>query len=292
MSNQIEIRHLRYFLAVAEELHFRKAADRLFISQPGLSRQISQLEAALGVKLFIRTKRNVELTPSGQYLKDRTETWLNQLDFTFRSLRSIDKGEEGEVRIGFVGSAMQTVIPESLTKLDSKFPGIHTSLTEMSNHDQLNELEHDRLDIGFVRLNRTPADIESRTVFEDTFSVVLPADHFLDGSNFESVHQLAAEKFILFSSDYSFGYYDQIMSICEDAGFSPHVSHKSVHANTIFRLVENKLGVAIVPTTLQYGFDLKIRFIELKEIPQRTKLSAVWKAKNENPALKWYLEVL
>lgn len=292
MSNQIELRHLRYFLAVAQELHFRKAAERLFISQPGLSRQISQLEDELGVKLFIRDKRNVRLTESGRYLMDRTETLLNQMDFTFRSLKSIDKGEQGEVRVGFVGSAMQIIIPASLKKLDARFPRVHTSLTEMSNYDQLNELEHDRLDIGFVRLNSAPHGMESKTVYEDTFSIVLPGDHPLDSSNFQGVAQLAKEKFILFSSDYSFGYYEQIMSICEDAGFSPKVSHKSVHANTIFRLVENALGVAIVPTTLQFGFDLNVKFIELKSIPQRTQLSAVWKAENENAALARYLEVL
>ncbi|MEQ8715157.1 MAG: LysR family transcriptional regulator, partial [Cyclobacteriaceae bacterium] len=110
LSNQIELRHLRYFLAVAEELHFRKAAERLFISQPGLSRQITQLEEMLGVSLFERSKRSVVLTPAGHYLKEEAISLMNRLSVTLERLKSIQSGDEGEVSIGFVGSAMQHVI--------------------------------------------------------------------------------------------------------------------------------------------------------------------------------------
>ena len=291
-SNQIELRHLRYFLALADELHFRKAAERLFISQPGLSRQIKQLEEELDVQLFSRSKRKVALTEAGKYLQHSALNIFNHLEFTTRSIKLIEQGEEGEVRIGFVGSAMQKVIPDLLIKMNKLFPRLHTSLEEHNNQDQIDAIEHNRLDIGFVRLTRVPHGIKMKTILEDSFSVVLPANHKLTPKTFKNVAQLADEDFILFSSDYSHGYFDIIMSICEDQGFSPKVSHKSVHANTIFRLVENNLGVSIIPTSLRHGFDLNVKFIELKNIPQVTKLSAVWREQNFNPTLGKLLSLL
>ena len=291
-SYQIELRHLKYFLAVAEELHFRKAAERLFISQPGLSRQIRQLEELLQTPLFLRDKKKVHLTRAGEYLKGEVEFVLNHLEVTRKQLILIGEGQQGEVRMGFLGSAMQSVIPTLLVKLKEHYPRIKTSLEELSNTAQIGALLKDRLDIGFVRLNRVPDGLSLRPVFEDTFSLVLPHGHALDKKTFISLRQLHEENFILFAQDYSPLYYDTVMSICEDAGFSPMVSHKSVHAQTIFRLVENHLGVAIVPSSLQKGFNMKVKFIELDQIPQRAVLSVVWKNDHRNQALEHCLDLL
>lgn len=292
MSNQIEFRHLRYFMVVAQELHFRKASERLFITQPGLSRQIKQLEEELGVQLFIRNKRQVELTDSGRYLYDESSNLLNQLESIKRSIQLIDKGEEGELNIGFVGSAMQTVIPHLLLKLNDSFPKIHTSLEEMSNEDQIFAIEHNKLDIGFIRGKQAPEGIAYRQIFRDNFSIVLPKSHPINQENFKDLSQFSQESFILFSSDYSRTYYNKVMSIFDDHGFVPKVSHKSVHANTIFRLVENGLGVAIVPTSLKDGFDLDIKFIGLKNVKQITYLSLIWKEGTANELIKKFVSLL
>lgn len=286
MGYQLELRHFAYFLAVAEELHFRKAAERLFISQPGLSRQIKQMEEIIGATLFIRDKRNVRLTDAGVYLKKEITYIFNHIDFTVKHTKLLDEGIEGEVRIGFLGTAMQSVIPEFLVKVDEQYPKIQFSLEEMSNYDQINAIVNDELDIGFVRVARVPDGLRSKVVQRDTFSLVVPKDHFLTTDTFKSIDQVAKEHFVLFSSGYSSVYYNKIVSICEDQGFTPIVSHKSVHAQTIFKLVESKLGVAIVPTSLQYGFDLNIRFLEIPNIPQRAELSVIWKADNRNPTLE------
>ena len=286
MSYQIELRHFNYFLAVAEELHFRKAAEKLFISQPGLSRQIKQMEEILDTQLFIRDKKKVTLTPAGKYLKGEVEFILNHLELTQKQLKSIGEGNLGEVRIGFLGSAMQAVIPKLLLQLKKSSSGIKTSLEELSNSAQVDAILKDKLDIGFVRLARVPKGIQIAPVHKDTFSVVLPKNHSLKTSDFKSMGQLRDEDFILFAQDYSPLYYDTVMSICEDVGFSPKVSHKSVHAQTIFKLVENSLGIAIVPTSLQHGFQMDVKFIELKKIPQKAVLSVIWKVDNRNPALE------
>ncbi len=292
MSNQIELRHLHYFRIVAEELHFRKAAERLFISQPGLSRQIKQLEELLEVTLFERDKRNVKLTAAGNYLKDEVTFIENHMTAIQKQIKLIDSGEEGEIRIGFVGSAMQNVLSDLLMDLNTSFPKIHAQLEELSVTKQIHAVQHDELDLGFVRINNTPLDLISLPVYEDTFSIVIPEDHKLTTANFKHVGQLQEESFILFSNDYSPLYYNKIMSICSDRGFNPKISHKSVHANTIFKLVESGLGVAIIPTALQHGFDFKVRFIELNRIKQRTQLSVIWKASNRNPILHNVLSLL
>lgn len=292
MSYQLELRHYRYFMAVAEALHYRKAAERLFISQPGLSRQIKQMEEILGTQLFIRDKKKVQLTPAGDYLKKELEAALSHLEQTTKQVKLIGKGQLGEIRIGFLGSAMQEVIPSMLLQLKETYPEIHTSLEELSNKAQVNAILKNQLDIGFVRLSRIPRGLRIKPVFEDTFSLVLPKNHALNPSNFKGIEQLSDADFILFSQDYSPLYYDTVISICEDAGFKPQISHKSVHAQTIFKLVENGLGISIVPTALQHGFQLNVKFIELAKIKQRAVLSVLWKDDHHNLALKHCLDLL
>ncbi len=292
MGYQLELRHFTYFLAVAEELHFRKAADRLFISQPGLSRQIKQIEEIIGADLFVRNNRSVSLTAAGHYLKKELAFIFNHIDFTIKHTRLINEGSNGEIRVGFLGSAIQTVIPEILINVNSTYPNIKFSLEEMSNYDQVEAIEKDQLDLGFVRLSRVPKGIQMKVIHTDTFSLVLPDNHLLTKDTFTSIKQVENEHFILFSSNYSSLYYDKIVSICEDKGFTPKVSHKSVHAQTIYKLVESGLGVAIVPTSLQHGFNLGVKFLEIPKIPQRAVLSVIWKEDNRNPALHRIMQFL
>ncbi|NNF33014.1 MAG: LysR family transcriptional regulator [Saprospiraceae bacterium] len=292
MNYNIEIRHLRYFNALAEELHFRKAAERLYITQPGLSRQIMLMEEEMGVELFKRSKKHVSLTQAGEYFKEETEYILNHVQHVINQARSIQSGHEGELRIGFVGSAMQKVIPDLLLNLNKSNPGIRTSLDELSNDQQILNLMHDKLDIGFIRKNDVPDEIVIHPVTKETFSLVLPEDHILNGINFNDVSQLKDESFILFNRLYSPEYFSNVMSIFEDQGYTPHITHRSVHASTIFRLVENGLGIAIVPTSLTSGFNMKVKFIELKNIQQRTILYVCYKEGNRNSALKHFIQFL
>ncbi len=288
----MELRHLYYFKAVAEELNYRKASERLFISQPGLSRQIKQLEEMLGVQLFDRDKKHVQLTASGAFFKEEVDFVLNHLDLTKSQLKLIADGKVGELRVGFLGSASNQILPDLLTKLNAQQPLISTSLEELSNSMQVEMIQKDKLDLGFVRMASVPEGLEMKTVLRDSFSLVVPENHSIGIADFFSISQFKDESFILFSSDYSNLYFEQIMSIYRDAGFSPRIRHKSVHALTIFKLVEIGLGVAIIPSSLKEGYDLKVRFMEIPGIPQFTELSAVWKSGNRNPALKQVLPLI
>ena len=288
----MEIRQLRAFLALGKELHFNRAAEKLCISQPALTKQIQQLEAQLHVQLFSRSKRKVALTPAGVYLMSEAEFMLNHVEQVKDAVRRKGAGEEGEIRVGFVGSAMQTVIPEMLEQLNVHYPDIHTSLHELDNQSQLEALGNDKLDIGFVRLESIHSGFASQIVSEDSFSLVVSDQHPVQSHNFQSLAQFAKEQFIFFSNDYSQDYYDIIYSLFSDHGFVPKVTHRSVHSNTIFRLVERKLGVAIVPSALAHGIQLGIHFISLAHLQQRTRLMAVWRKEQRNEALKPFLKLL
>ena len=230
----MELRHLHYFKAVSEALNFRRAAERLCISQPGLSRQIRHLEEELQVTLFERDQKSVSLTAAGSYLKGEVDFVLNHLETIKGQLNQIQAGKIGELRIGFLGSASNQI----------------------------------------------------------SFSLVVSKNHPILEKDFVSMEQFKEESFILFSSDYSNFYYDQIIGICRDAGFSPKIQHKSVHALTIFRLIESGLGVAIVPTSIQEGYETNVRFMKIPNISRFTELSVIWKTANRNPVLSQVLAMI
>ena len=292
MSYQIELRHMRYFLAVAEELHFRKAAEKLFISQPGLSRQIKMIEEELGVVLFERHNRKVVLTNVGAYLKTEFTQQLKTINNTLENAKLLKDGKKGELKIGYVGSAMQDVIPNLLINFENKNPNILFNLKEIDNQKQIEDLLSLSLDIGFVRLERAPRTLEIKTILNENFCLVLPKNHEVNSDNFKSLAQFKTASFILFDSKYSASYYERVMQIFDDCGFSPLISHNTIHSSSIFKLVENNFGVSLIPKSLAQKRGYKIKFIELDTIPQKTKLSIIWNKKNGNPILKDFLKLL
>jgi DNA-binding transcriptional LysR family regulator len=292
MGNQIELRHLKYFLAVAEDLHFRKAAESLYISQPGLSRQIKHLEDELGVKLFERHNRNVKLTHVGVYFKSEITRNLKNLDDIIGHAKLLQMGNDGNLNIGYVGSAMQKIIPDLLLKFKKDYPNVLFGLKEMENQRQIENILSQDIDIGFTRLERVPIGLNIQPVLKDTFCLVLPKDHPIDSTNFKNISQLKDESFILFDPKFSPSYYEKVMQIFDDSGFTPSISHNTIHASSIFKLIENNFGVSIAPKSLQLQFYKKVRFIELDKIPQRTILSAIWYKNNTNPVLENFLKFL
>ena len=290
MRYQIELRHLLYFKTVAEELHFRKAAEKLFIAQPGLSRQIKELEEFYKADLFIRDKRNVKLTKAGEYLKKEIELLFTNLNNIQGQIEVISQGKITSLKLGFVGSAIQTILPQLLVELKHKQPLIDISLNELSNEVQMQLLQRNELDFGFVRITDIPLGINFLPVFTDHFALVVPKNYHknktIDITDFKN------ESFILFTKEYSNTYFDLVMSIFHDHGFHPNVTLKTVNALSIFNLVSQGLGVAIVPSSLQKGYQTDVEFIELDHLPQRTTLAMVWNNQNRNPGIPLLLTVI
>ncbi|CAM1369862.1 Transcriptional regulator [Tenacibaculum soleae] len=286
MSYQIELRHFKYFLAVAEDLHFRKAAERLFISQPGLSRQIKQMEDDLGIQLFIRHNRKVQLTTAGLHLKAELSRILKDIDNIFDAAKLLQEGKQGKLNFGYVGSAMLEIIPDLLLRFKKEHPNVQFGLKEMDNQKQIELLLSQKIDIGFVRLNRAPRGLIIKPILHETFCLVLPENHSVNNDNFKGLHTLKNEPFILFDPSYSPSYYEKVMQIFDDSNFAPIVSHNTIHAASIYKLVENNFGLSIVPKSLLQGYNMRIKYIELNNIPQRTTLSIIWNINNRNPILK------
>jgi DNA-binding transcriptional LysR family regulator len=292
IANQLELRQLNYFKVLAEELHYRKASEILFISQSALSQQIKHLEGILKVSLFERTNRKVALSDAGRlFYKDVLQV-LNKVEIAATNIKLYTAGNTGQIGIGFVASAMASVLPALLKQFNSDCPNIRFRLDELNNAEQLIALQNETLDLGFMRSNHLPDGFSSKRVYTETFSLVLPANHPVTDTEFRNIGQFRDENFILFPNEQSQLYYQQIINLCADQGFAPKVAHRSIHAPTIFRLVENGMGLSVIPTSLASTENPNIRFIELKGIPQQTALYAVWKKINNNPALPYFLEML
>jgi DNA-binding transcriptional LysR family regulator len=288
----MELRHLRYFVTLADELHFGRAANRLFIVQPALSKQIQDLENELKVKLLERSKRKVSLTPAGQYFRKEARRILSQVEEIRNHLPMIERGEQGEIRLGYVGSCIHTFLPEVLVALNQQYPAVQTYLSEMTSASQLEALQKGLLDVAFVRNPPFDARWQQSLMFRETFSLVLPADHPIDAENFPGLSAFAQEKFILTTRQDGASYHLQQLSICEDAGFTPHIVHETVHGHTVLQLIEKKLGISFLPSSFWRVTTAAVKFIELTEIPQRAEITALWERENPNPVLRVFLGLL
>jgi DNA-binding transcriptional LysR family regulator len=195
------------------------------------------------------------------------------------------------LKFGYVGSAMQKIIPNLLIQFRKEHPDVVFNLKEMDNQKQIDSLLNHDIDMGFVRLERVPRGLETMPVLIETFCLVLPKNHSITAKNFKNLSQFKDEPFILFDPKYSASYHEKVMQIFDDSGFSPIISHNTIHASSIYKLVENNFGVSIVPKSLisnQEG----IQFIELDMISQRTTLSAIWNSNNKNPILHKTIELI
>ncbi|MDR3590883.1 MAG: LysR family transcriptional regulator [Negativicutes bacterium] len=275
----MELKQLQYFLAVADELHFTKAAEKLRIAQPPLSRQIQQLEREVGTMLFQRNNRKVELTAAGEYLKQEARQLFGRINSIKQQIGLIHQGVRGRLRIGYVGAVMHSLLPEVLKELRSQYPDVSTLLSELGNEAQITALKNGQLDIGFIRTPLQVDTVVAVPICRETFSVIVSSDHRLGNQVSIQLSDLAAEPFICFSRDCAPGMVDQIVGICNQAGFSPNKIHESSQINTILRLVESNLGYSIVPSSVCHGYNLNIRYYELTDIPERAEIELIY-----NPA--------
>lgn len=263
------------FLALAESLSFTDAADRCYISQSALSKRIKQLEHELDATLLTRNTRNVELTAAGAYFKEEISKVMKQLNFIKERTAQLDKGEAGEIKIGYTHSAMQSFLPSLIFELNQKFPNLKTTLMEMTNTHQINALNSREIDISISPNPSIKKGVKSKIVITGNFAVVLPVNHKLNKRNLKNIAQLADESFILPAKTEGILYVGVIESICTDAGFFPRIVHETSYANTGIRLVQAGIGITVEPVYGLSGYD-HIKVIELKNINQKAELTMLW----------------
>lgn len=286
----MEFRHLRYFLVLAEELHFGRAARRLSISQPPLSLNIQQLEASVGARLFERDSRGVRLTAAGRAFRESATALLAQAEAARQLAREIEAGAVGRLRVGFVGSMLYRGMPQLLQDFEVRFPGIQVALTELNSQEQIDALLHGELDAGFVHSNRVPDELVTVLAHREQFVCCMPAAHALTARDSVALTDLRGEPFVLFSRQASPDYYNRIFEMCVAQGFYPQVRHEVRHWLSVVSLVAQGMGVAVVPAALARSGMAGAAFRPLSDTDVPSEVYCVWRQHPDDPARDHFVD--
>lgn len=288
----MELRHLRYFVAVAEELHFRRAAVRLHISQPPLSQQIRQLEAELGVQLLERSRRRVELTAAGEAFSARAREILDAVEDAARLARRVDRGEVGRLSVGFVGSAVYSVLPEVLHAFREQRGDVDLRLRELTSSAQLEALESGRIDVGFLR-PQSPArpDIATETVMREAIVAALPESHRLAAQDRLVLGELAGEPLVLLTRTGSPGVRDVLEAATARFGGEGQLVQEAAEVQTVIGLVAGGVGFSLVPESVRSLTRRGVVYREIADAPS-IELALAWRAGDRSPVLAAFCEVV
>lgn len=275
----MEFRHLRYFLVLAEELHFGRAARRLSISQPPLSLNIQQLEASVGAKLFTRSSKQVALTAAGLAFVPAARALLDQSTEAANLARDVGRGIVGSLTIGFAGTLLYSGLPDILARFQAQHPLLRVVLKEMSSSEQLIELARDRLDVGFVHTSRVPPELSQILVASQAFVGCLPEGHALARHAALPLRLLEGEPLAVVTRTVSPDYHDRILATCARAGFYPEIRFELQHWLSVVALVSRGMGVALVPQALQQSAMPGAVFVPLADAqdPHPYQTHCLWK---------------
>ncbi len=279
----MELRHLRYFVAVAEELHFGRAARRLHLAQPPLSQQIRSLEEKLGVRLFHRTSRRVDLTAEGHLFLDHARLVLGQAARAVEMVRAVGRGEGGRLRIGFVASSLYSIVPAILRDFHHGHPKVEIRCFEMNPPRQIQALRQREIDVGFVRTLVKEDDLMSHLLVKESLVLALPAEHPHAGGAHAQLAQFANESFVLIARANAPAYYDSLINVCREAGFTPRAGQEAGEWQTVLALVAAGLGVALVPASLRNWQRPGVAYLALRPRTGDVPLNLVWRGKEAQP---------
>jgi len=278
----IELRHLRYFIAVAEELHFGRAAARLNISQPPLSQQIQILEQQVGARLLARTNRSVSLTEAGrQFLADSRQI-LSLVDDAAARAERLHLGETGELRIGFTSSApFISAVSDTLSSFRRHYPDVHIQTREINTREQIVPLNEGSLDLGLMRNTHLPDTLAWEVILREPLLAMIPRDHPLAELDSVTLAQLAQEPFVFFDPHVGTGLYDDILGLMRRYGQVPVITQEVGEAMTIIGLVAAGLGVSILPASFKRVQLSEMRWVAIAEEDAVSEMWLVWPKHHE-----------
>ncbi|HEY7684213.1 MAG TPA: LysR family transcriptional regulator [Gemmatimonadales bacterium] len=292
MIDKLELRHLRYFIAVARELHFGRAAARLGIAQPPLSQQIQRLEQLLGARLLERTSRRVQLTDTGRAFLIEAERVLGAADTAVETARRVGRGESGELRVAFAATVMFLALPQIIREFRVRFPRVHLDLREMPTGPQLSGLKTGDIDLGFVREPRPDPELEIVTVMREPLRIAVNKSHPLAARPTLAVRDLAEEPFVLFPQELAPGLHAQVLGLCRAAGFTPNVVEESRELYTSVSLVEAGLGVSILPASVEKLGWQGVRYRPIPSASAQTSIAAAWRKGRARPVIHAFMGVV
>jgi len=290
----MELRHLRYFIAVAEELHFGRAAQRVHIAQQPLSRQIRNLENEIGVQLFHRTKRTVRLTEVGKIFLEEARKTVKQAEQTVSLAKQASIGEIGRISVGFTGSALNFVLPTAVRRFKERYPKVDLALKQLQSLEQVEALYSGDIHIGFLHPPINKEILTLETIHRENLVVALPDIHTLakDAPLPISIEQLAEEPFILFPRYIGPVLYDQIISLFQEAGFSANVVQEAFPQQTILGLVAVGIGISLIHDSVRALGRTGVVFRDLIEPTPELETAICWNPDTTNPVLPFFLNVV
>ena len=287
-----ELRHLRYFLAVAEELHFRRAAEKLHIAQPALSRQIQQLEAALQVKLFARTNRSVVLTEAGEVFYIEAKKIFQRIDDAVSLTQKAALGNWGELKLTFTAPAMSTVLPSILRTYRKDFPKVKFTLTELPTSAQVEALKTGESDCGFFHPTVTAANLTIKEIFAESIGIVVPRSHSLAEEKTVKLADFSNDDFILFPRTYNPHLYDHIIAVCQQVGFSPRIIEEISPRSNAVSFVAAEIGITFLSRSLGSLCGQDVVYKPLAGLAPQLKLVYGWRSQDPSACLSRFLEVV
>lgn len=288
----MELRHLRYFQTVAEELHFNRAAERLNISQPPLSQQIKQLELELGVELFSRTKRKVELTAPGKAFLAETRKILAHIEFAANLVKDVNSGERGSLRLGSIYSGIYTIIPRLLRRFGEEYPNVTVDIQELTISQQLERLHEGKIDAGILRMPILDPDIETRIIFHEGIVAALPANHVLAERASISLSELAQYPIILSGIGLRKNFRQQVLDLFNERDIPVSVAREVAEMHTLISLVGAGLGLALVPESVSRIQIADVVYLPLLEATPKVGVALAWHKERKIPALNRLIEVM
>jgi DNA-binding transcriptional LysR family regulator len=286
----MELRHLRYFVAVAEEKHFGRAAARLRIAQPPLSRQIQALEKELGLSLFERDRRQVELTPAAAVLLEHARRIFESVDVAVHEAQRASRGESGRIIVAYPSTFAYSGLPEVVRAFRNKFPVVEIVLRELAPQHQIEALRDGSIDVGFLRAPVSEPGISAELVRREALVAALPSGHPLASRKVIPLALMAKEPFVMFPRVRGPAYFDQLVRLCNDAGFTPRIVQEAPQLD-IVSLVAAGLGVALLPSSIRKIRRSGIVLRPLVGSP-RTDLLVAWMTRNPSSVLRELLEVV
>jgi DNA-binding transcriptional LysR family regulator len=286
----MDLRHLRYFVAVAEELNFRRAAEKLHIAQPPLSAQIKALEEELGTRLFERSTRAVHLTSAGEVLLGHARSLLNAAAMAEQHVKNADQGLVGTLRLALLAPAATARFAAILRRYRLKFPGIQLNLRELTSTEQIEHLRSDEIDVGLMRPPIVFPELESRFFDESSMILALPTGHRLARARNIRWIDFDNESLVLIDPRLQHAYYDSFFAECEKAGAKPVVGQYANDVQSKMWLISAGLGIAPTTKTVAETKRPGLVFRDLPSPLPKVKTVLAWKSSNHSPALRHFLE--
>jgi DNA-binding transcriptional LysR family regulator len=288
----MELRHLRYFAALAEELHFGRAAEKSFVAQPTLSQQIQTFEEELGVRLFERTKRSVELTQAGEALLPYARRILKDAKRAEKAAHAAREGEAGYLRIGFEGSVMRSGLSRVIKTFQEEVPDVELELEELGSRAQADALRKESLDVGFVLLPIDERDLLALEIDTAQTIAVLPETHRLAGQEHVAIGELESEPHIMWARDIAPGVYDNYLRECHNAGFAPEVVQEIRHMESLLGLVAAGIGISTAHSARAESGYPGVTYALITEPRLPIRMGVAWPQGDTLPVAERFLEVV